>query len=820
MELLMPLPVQRCIRTKTRNLWPGRSRRKASGAHLAVEHLENRLVPASMFTAIPGVHVLQSGGATPAGGPTSPAGLSHSQIAHGYGFDQITFNNGTVIGNGNGQTIAIIDAYNDPNIASDLATFDSTFGLAAPPSFTKVGQSGGALPTATNQGWGSETSLDVEWAHAMAPGANILLVEANSENLADLFAAEQYARSQPAVSVISMSWLYYEWSTEASYDSTYFTTPYGHNGITFVASSGDSGASYVYYPSTSPNVLAVGGTQLTLDASGNYVSETGWSGSGGGFSAYESQPAYQRGVVTQGSIYRATPDVAYDGSASSPFAVYDTEGYGGWVAAYGTSAGAPQWAALIAIADQGRALAGKGSLDGATQTLPTLYQLPSSDFHDITTGSNGKYSAGPGYDLVTGRGTPRANLIVSGLVGSTSVPTTTNQPPTVVTPASTNTSTVTGKTANLSVLGADADGDALTYTWSLTSQPSGATTPTFSVNGTSAANNTTATFYQAGSYTFQVTITDTSGLSVTSSVSVTVNQILTSLSVTPGTATIADSASQQFSAVELDQFGKAMATQPTFTWALATGGIGSLSSSGMYTAPSSGTGSATVDATASSMTGGAAVTVASIPATPTNLTATVISSHRINLAWQESSTNVSGFTIERTANNGSSWSTIATVDGTTLTYADTTVKKGKTYKYRVQAYNSAGTSAWSSVTPGATPAVQILAAAALPDSLPVESQGNFPRVHTTLREAAQPNDLLLLGLKGADSSVEWLSQTNAPSSQAESSWFFATGTPSTASKPTVAAAVSSASSSLLHDPSGDQFSWMPWHGDFPDLVAI
>jgi subtilase family serine protease len=528
-----------------------------------------------MLTAIPGVHMLQSGGAIAAGGPAWPAGFRPSQIAHAYGFDKITFNHGTVIGNGNGQTIAIIDAFDDPKIASDLATFDSKFGLAAPPSFKKVGQSGGALPTATNRGWGAETSLDVEWAHAMAPGAKILLVEANSANFADLFAAEHYARSQPAVSVISMSWLYYEWSTEHSYDSNYFTTPSGHHGITFVAASGDSGSSYVYYPSTSPNVLSVGGTQLTLDALGNYVSEKGWSGSGGGFSAYESQPAYQRGVVTQGSVHRATPDVAYDGSASSPFAVYDTEGYGGWVAAYGTSAGAPQWAALIAIADQGRALAGKGSLDGATQTLPTLYKLPSSDFHDITTGSNGKYSAGPGYDLVTGRGTPRANLIVSGLVGSSS--TTTNQPLTIITPASGNTNlSTTGKTANLSVLGADSDGDALTYTWSLTSQPSGAPTQTFSVNATNATNSTTANFYKVGSYTLQVTIADTAGLNVTSSVSVTVKQTLTNIRVAPGKATVADSASQQFSVVELDQFGGAIATQPTFTWTLAAGGIGSL----------------------------------------------------------------------------------------------------------------------------------------------------------------------------------------------------------------------------------------------------
>src|SRR5205807_737888 len=105
---------------------------------------------------------------------------------------------------------------------------------------------------------------------------------------------------------------------------------------------------------------------------------------------------------------RASPDVAYDANPNTGFAVYDTYGQGGWLQVGGTSASAPQWAALIAIADQGRALAGLGSLDGFTQTLPKLYQLPAADFHDITSGSNG-FAAGPGYDLVTGRGSPVAN---------------------------------------------------------------------------------------------------------------------------------------------------------------------------------------------------------------------------------------------------------------------------------------------------------------------------------------------------------------------------------------------------------------------------
>jgi hypothetical protein len=155
---------------------------------------------------------------------------------------------------------------------------------------------------------------------------------------------------------------------------------------------------------------------LTTDTTGVYKSETGWSGSGGGISSYENQPSYQKGVIPQSSTARTVPDVAYNASSASLYAVYDTSGYGGWIQVYGTSAGAPQWGALVAIANQGRALKGEGTLDGATQTLPAIYQMPSNNFHDITTGKNGAYSAGPGYDLVTGRGTPIANLVVNSLV--------------------------------------------------------------------------------------------------------------------------------------------------------------------------------------------------------------------------------------------------------------------------------------------------------------------------------------------------------------------------------------------------------------------
>jgi hypothetical protein len=213
-----------------------------------------------------------------------------------------------------------------------------------------------------------------------------------------------------------------EWSGESAYDN-YFTTPAGHTGVSFVASSGDSGSTGApEWPSVSPNVLAVGGTQLTTDSAGNYGSEFGWSGSGGGVSLFEAQPAFQRGIVRQSSNSRTVPDVAFDGSSGSPFAVYDTASYSGWLEVYGTSCGAPQWSALVVIANQGRVLAGKAPLDGATQLSPMLYAAATSAFHDVTSGSNGGYTAGPGYDLVTGRGTPNANLVVAELVGPVQPP--------------------------------------------------------------------------------------------------------------------------------------------------------------------------------------------------------------------------------------------------------------------------------------------------------------------------------------------------------------------------------------------------------------
>jgi subtilase family serine protease len=393
---------------------------------LHVEALEDRCLLS--HSAHPTYVLGHPHGILPFSGPGGN-GYSPSQVRHAYGFDQISF--GSVAGDGTGQTIAIVDAFDAPDMVSsgssgfsgsDLQQFDAAFGLPDP-VFTKVNQNGGGTMPAPDVSWALEISLDVEWAHAIAPGANILLVEADSNSDSDLFAAVQYAAAQPGVVVVSMSWGGDEWSGETSWDSS-LTTPAGHPGVTFVASSGDSGAP-PSYPAISPNALSVGGTTLSIDSAGNYISETGWGGSGGGISAVEPQPSYQNGVVTQSSTRRTNPDVAYDANPSTGFPVYDSYGYGGWVEVGGTSAGAPQWAALIAIADQGRALNSVGSLDGRSQTLPALYSFSAGDFHDITSGTSFGtpfYSAGPGYDLVTGRGSPLANLVVNDLVNVAAPP--------------------------------------------------------------------------------------------------------------------------------------------------------------------------------------------------------------------------------------------------------------------------------------------------------------------------------------------------------------------------------------------------------------
>ena len=254
-------------------------------------------------------------------GPFTPA-----QIRSIYGFDKLSLN-------GAGTTIAIVDAYDNPTLIQDLHVFDQKFGLPDPNVTIAKEIDGDGNPPRADTGWSTETAIDVEWAHAIAPGANILLCQASDAGMDNLMDMVNFARNYSGVSVVSMSfggrefertWNPSSWFDEnqTDYDSGTFTTPQGHRPVSFVASSGDDGSPFVKYPSTSPNVLAVGGTVITAFqnvttignatvgsisatpfvasgptnfASMSYDTETAWSKGGGGFSGVESRPAYQNG---------------------------------------------------------------------------------------------------------------------------------------------------------------------------------------------------------------------------------------------------------------------------------------------------------------------------------------------------------------------------------------------------------------------------------------------------------------------------------------------------------------------------------------------
>ena len=421
-----------------------------------LETLEAHLVPATagmlpsviMQPIVQVAHNIVAGASDASQTPpiNVPWGLSPPQILSAYAVPQLPSGDGT------GQTIAIVDAYDDPHLlnstnagfsSSDLGQFDQQFGLPSPPSFEKLNQDGGTtdLPTTDPSGAGSpgdwtvEEALDVEWAHAIAPRAAIILMECNSGSSADLYQGVMTAASIPGVSVVSMSWGCSEYDGESSFDGD-FTTPVGHQGVTFVAAAGDLGSPGLF-PAYSPNVIAVGGTSLTVLSNNTYGSETAWSNSGGGTSRFEPEPAFQNTV--EGTGMRTIPDVAFDADPDTGVSVYDSYDAVStgdpWQRIGGTSLGAPAWAALIAIADQSRVAAGGTTLNGPSQTLPALYSLSSGDFHDINTGNNGTFTAEPGYDEITGLGTPVADILVSNLASYDIAPqlAVTQSPPTMIT---------------------------------------------------------------------------------------------------------------------------------------------------------------------------------------------------------------------------------------------------------------------------------------------------------------------------------------------------------------------------------------------------
>ena len=321
-------------------------------------------------------------------------------------------------GTGAGQTIAIVTAFDAPNIVKDLAVFNATFGLPAPPSFRKVSQSGGTRLPAVDPSWALEAALDVQWAHALAPSAGILLVEATTNSLSNLMSAVTWAAAQPGVSVVSGSFGIPEYTRQKDHDLKCRLT----TGACVFA-SGDTGNPPAY-PATAPWALGVGGTTLQLDAAGAVLGETAWNGSGGGVSLYTAKPAWQAASST--AVRRATPDVSWGADPATGFAVYSSTPYmgqSGWFQMGGTSAGAPQWAGILASANSLRRAAGKPVLSATTSTGATplhtaVYSAAvRSAMADVTTGTNGTCglvcTARVGYDTVTGVGSPRRGIDVA-----------------------------------------------------------------------------------------------------------------------------------------------------------------------------------------------------------------------------------------------------------------------------------------------------------------------------------------------------------------------------------------------------------------------
>ena len=366
-------------------------------------HGQKAVCPATLFGASCQSHVVTAdGGATPLATQTYQYGYTPQNLSNAYKWADPTGSSWSW----NGQTIAIVDAYDNPNAYSDLTTYRSQFGL--PPCttssgcFRKINQRGGTTPPSGDVGWGQEIALDLDMASAVCPSCKILLVESDSNSLANLGAAVDQAAAQGA-NAISNSYGAGEFFGETSYESYY-----NHAGVAVTVSSGDSGYG-VEFPAASRYVVAVGGTSLTSDSSARGWSESAWSGAGSGCSSQVTKPSWQ---TDSGCSKRTVADVSAVADPNTGVAVYDSYGSTGgnnWYVFGGTSVAAPIIAGVYGLAKNA------GSID-----YPARYPYASpSSLFDVTSGSNGNCTrkrksttaaylctAGSGYDGPTGLGTP------------------------------------------------------------------------------------------------------------------------------------------------------------------------------------------------------------------------------------------------------------------------------------------------------------------------------------------------------------------------------------------------------------------------------
>lgn len=318
----------------------------------------------------------------------------------------------TAVPQGGWGAIAVVEAYDNPHAENDLNQFSQQFGL---PSCTignncfSVYYTDNVMPP-FNSASADEHVLDIEWAHAMAPNAKIIMVEGQDESFEEHMKAIRLATDRVVAAgggLVSISWSINEFLGETDYDS-YFQNP----GVVYVVSSGDYSAP-ARYPSSSPYVISAGGTSVIRDAQGNFVMETGWdtnpnvpsgskSGGSGGPSLYEARPAYQNSVMRVVGAFRGTPDISFDADPKTGVCVYSTV-HGGWFRDGGTSVAAPALSGIINTANR-RSSSSQEELSYIYNNAIKNYQ---SYWHDVTQGYNG-YSALVGYDFVTGLGSPRS----------------------------------------------------------------------------------------------------------------------------------------------------------------------------------------------------------------------------------------------------------------------------------------------------------------------------------------------------------------------------------------------------------------------------
>jgi kumamolisin len=336
----------------------------------------------------------------------TPAGENPATIACIYGLVSVIapgcpINGTTAVPTGGRGVIVIVDAYDYPTAANDLKTFSTQFGLP-PGKLVKVFASG-TKPSSGCSGvggagnWGLEESLDIEYAHALAPNAAIILMEAASNSNDDLFAAVQAANNllttHHVKGQISMSWGEGEFPGEASNDSN-FTA----NGVTYYASTGDRPGTE--YPSVSPNIIAVGGTVIQRSG-GNFTKQIAWFDGGGGLSTMEPIPSFQSAIASIVGTKRGVPDVSL--IAGTNTAIYNTGGGtcgNGWLTVQGTSIAAPVFAGIVNNAGTGNASSNAEN----TEIYSNLGD--SAVWTDITTGNCGTHAGSAGWDFCTGVGSP------------------------------------------------------------------------------------------------------------------------------------------------------------------------------------------------------------------------------------------------------------------------------------------------------------------------------------------------------------------------------------------------------------------------------